>query len=56
MPIRMPECAGELYLPSNGTEGMMFQERWCDGCVKENEDTAMFCEILSKSFGGNVKE
>ena len=56
MPILMPECAGKPYQPSNGTEGMMFMERWCDLCTKDNEAEEIFCDILTQSFKGKVKE
>ena len=29
------ECAGESFMPSNGTEGMMFTEAFCDQCIHE---------------------
>ena len=54
MPIKMPECTGELYQPSNGTEGMMFIERWCDLCTKDDESKELICDILANSFKGKV--
>jgi hypothetical protein len=36
------------YRPSNGTEGMIFMEEWCDTCAKENGDR--HCSILGKSM------
>lgn len=54
---KFPECAGESWMPSNGTEGMEFHGSFCDNCIYERwihhqdqdreEDK---CEILSKSF------
>jgi len=38
MPIEIPEAAGESYHPSNGTEGMMFMELFCDRCRLEDFD------------------
>lgn len=35
MPYQIPACAGKPYQPSNGTEGLMFQERFCDRCIHE---------------------
>ena len=32
MPIRDPSRAGEAYRPSNGTEGMKFEEKFCNHC------------------------
>jgi hypothetical protein len=34
--IDVPE--GELYMPSNGTEGDMFMSHWCRVCANENGD------------------
>ena len=34
MPIRLPKSAGKPYRPSNGTEGEMFMEMFCDRCSK----------------------
>ena len=33
------------YRPANGTEGMIFMERWCDRCSK-----ASGCEIPSRTM------
>ena len=38
------------YMPSNGTEGSLFEARWCRQCVKDFTDD---CEILSKAFCGD---
>ena len=32
------------YRPSNGTEGMLFDDRWCSRCVLDSDDN---CEILA---------
>ena len=32
MPYEILACAGKPYRPSNGTEGMMFTERFCERC------------------------
>lgn len=37
MPIHLPQCAGEPYRPSNGTEGMMFEAEFCDRCKHDDE-------------------
>ena len=47
MPVQYPQSAGKPYMPSNGTEGEMFMEQWCHGCVKEKS-----CTILMNSFAG----
>jgi hypothetical protein len=43
------------YRPSNGTEGMMFTERFCDRCkrdarYRETDDGADGCPILAASY------
>lgn len=35
------------YMPANGTEGMLFEARWCDNCCKNLE-----CGILSNALAG----
>ena len=42
-----------LYRPSNGTEGMIFQEKWCDQCRRGQGDG---CRILSDSMVFDVDE
>lgn len=32
MPIHAPNKANQPYRPSNGTEGMIFEERFCHYC------------------------
>ena len=54
---KFPECAGESWMPSNGTEGMEFTGNFCDECLHERwshypdqdreEDK---CKILNKSM------
>lgn len=36
------------YMPANGTEGMLFEARWCHNCCKNLE-----CGILSNAFAGD---
>lgn len=49
MPVCYPDQAGKPYRPSNGTEGEMFQERYCYRCVHDaNEDSP--CEILTAAM------
>lgn len=49
---RLKSRVTERYRPSNGTEGEMFQERWCHDCTKDrsDNDSEKSCEILLKSF------
>ena len=49
------------YRPSNGTEGMIFDDRWCSNCQRDaayraDENRADPCEILSRSFGHNISD
>ena len=48
MPVCYPEMAGELYQPSNGTEGEMFFDRFCWRCQHESEETP--CEIMTDTM------
>jgi hypothetical protein len=46
-------CAAEnAYIPSNGTEGMMFTESFCDHCIHDNPDpnSRKKCELLTASM------
>ena len=45
--------AGAPYRPSNGTEGMIFMEAFCDRCAVNHDGD---CEILAASFMGQVPE
>lgn len=35
---RYPDMAGRPFLPSNGTEGMMFTGEFCDTCKHQHPD------------------
>ena len=43
---------GDPYMPSNGTEGMIFMSEYCDGCMHCHPDTDKQpqCEILFDSM------
>lgn len=43
------KCAGKPYCPSNGTEGAMFLEYFCEKCKYYGDDEPE-CDILSKTF------
>lgn len=53
-----PEMAGKPYRPGSGTEGMAFDEQWCDHCARDaayrdagdDADPAIACQILSDTF------
>jgi hypothetical protein len=59
---------GERYMPSNGTEGMCFQEAWCCECAKDNEMNGScheegrdatdedYCPILNASYRDEAEE
>jgi len=58
-PYRIPALAGKPYRPSNGTEGMMFMEKFCDRCQRD----ALYrktgwdgCEIIDASLVDGAKE
>ncbi len=41
------------YRPSNGTEGMIFQEKFCDNCIHDKEwreKDKNPCQILSNTL------
>lgn len=45
------ESGSKHYRPSNGTEGMMFMERWCEQCSKCVEtEYGMDCTIITNSM------
>jgi hypothetical protein len=40
------------YLPSNGTDGVWFTQKYCDKCYKESQ-----CTILTNAYcGGQPKQ
>jgi hypothetical protein len=53
-----PDCAGQRFTPSNGTEGMVFTGAFCERCQHEkfthtqNEKDAK-CEIFTASMIGD---
>lgn len=54
------------YIPSNGSEGVMFFDTWCRRCQRDKAmregadfdecDDNELCEIIAASFRGKVKE
>lgn len=48
--------AGKSYRPSNGTEGMMFTDEYCDKCIHDNPEKGKYCKILSASLMYEKKE
>lgn len=48
-----PESAGKPFMPSNGTDGMVFTEAFCDNCLNQHPDPdnpKQCFEILMKSL------
>lgn len=41
----------EKYQPSNGTEGMIFIEKFCDNCINGND-----CSILNDTMVYNIND
>lgn len=46
----------EPYMPSNGTEGQIFINRWCETCEHDDEDSKKYCEILNLSLCGEQQK
>lgn len=40
------------YRPSNGTEGMEFESKWCDRCALNTED----CSIIFLSMAFDIED
>src|SRR5579859_6411517 len=56
-----PDQAGKPYRPGSGTEGMSFDEHWCDHCARdaawrEDPDHNDGCDILSKTFALDITD
>lgn len=52
---KMPQCAGKKFRPSNGTEGMIFTDAFCEHCIHEKfmhtgELGDKQCDIFNRSF------
>ena len=52
---------GHKYRPSNGTEGAIFESRWCEKCVRdrayrESDGNKPGCEILAMTGAYKVDE
>lgn len=61
MPYKIKACAGKPYRPSNGTEGMAFQNHFCERCkhdqkYQETQDGADGCPIIVKSMCHEIEE
>jgi len=54
-PYKIKSMAGKSYRPSNGTEGMIFMDAFCDRCkrdakYRETNDGEDGCPIAAASF------
>ncbi|HEY9804796.1 MAG TPA: hypothetical protein V6D25_30970 [Leptolyngbyaceae cyanobacterium] len=41
---------GEAYRPSNGAEGQIFMNRWCNKCKRNSEVLQVYCDILTMAY------
>lgn len=48
--LQVEDC--KPYLPANGTEGDIFEARWCERCTQENDDYGIWCDIHSLALRG----
>jgi len=46
----------EKYRPSNGTEGMIFLDKFCDHCMHDDPDNEIYCEIIEKTMMFDVDD
>jgi len=53
-PVRFKDEAGKPYRPSNGTEGEIFMEKWCERCMLDTEDNP--CEILTSTLAFEIDD
>ena len=44
------------YRPSNGTEGVWFEEKFCSKCEKDDPINGKMCETLGRLYMGYVEE
>jgi len=51
MPVTMPDRAGQPYRPSNGTEGMLFEEMFCHHCTKNAAECSIYAAALLYELG-----
>jgi hypothetical protein len=57
----MKDRVGKPYRPSNGTEGMFFDDAYCSHCKRdakwrEDENSADPCPLLSNAFAYDIDE
>ncbi len=54
MPVCYPKKAGQPYRPSNGTEGVMFEEKWCDRCKHDQGQES--CSIIAMANAFDLQD
>ena len=56
MPVHYPHAAGKPYRPSNGTEGMIFEAKFCEQCSKmqPGDDDAEPCMIYGNAMFNSI--
>ena len=45
----LKKMAGHKWRPANGTEGIIFQETYCENCVQDQDEDNP-CEIIGRSM------
>lgn len=55
MAKELKKHAGEKWRPSNGTEGMIFQELYCMNCQKDQDENNQ-CEIIVRTMCFNIND
>ena len=58
---QFPDAAGDKFQPSNGTEGMVFDEVFCERCwydakYRRTQDGRDGCEILCSVMAYDIKD
>lgn len=59
-----PEYIGRPYRPRSGTEGIAFNEAWCDHCTRDaafrdtgyEGDPALGCQIIADTFAYEITD
>lgn len=44
----------EKYRPSNGTEGLMFMEEFCERCIHDDMENRLFCPIIARTMAYEI--
>lgn len=44
----------KIYRPANGSEGEIFEAKWCSRCKKDDPETESYCDILSAAMAYNI--